>query len=319
MAQLTTLLVHPDPAIRARLRAMLRPVDFIRVLGEAETAQEALLLLDAIPYSVFFVGISLPTTGETGEACDDGLVLARHLLGRSHRPALIFLADDEQHAFAAFELEATDYLIFPCQDDRFARTVARLRQFKTHHNIAPDPASLWREPEPYSPAAPLPMDGRSAHDDADPGTPHSPAEETLQLPLGDDEQDSFLAALRQAWDHTSRYRPVEIERLAITLDGRTMLLPYTEIIFVEAYEDYSYVHTAARKYLTSYRVKVLEDRLRAHRFFRVHRKYLVNLDMVTEIASLPGSNFMLRTAGRTRIELPISRRRLAELKQILGL
>jgi DNA-binding LytR/AlgR family response regulator len=112
---------------------------------------------------------------------------------------------------------------------------------------------------------------------------------------------------------------VEIERLAITLEGKTMLLPYNEIIFVEAYEDYSYVHTATQKYLTSYRLKVLESRLRSHRFFRVHRKYLVNLDMVTEIASLPGSNFMLRSAGRTRIELPISRRRLAELKQVLGL
>jgi DNA-binding LytR/AlgR family response regulator len=103
------------------------------------------------------------------------------------------------------------------------------------------------------------------------------------------------------------------------MDGRTLLIPYTQIIFVEAYEDYSYVHTAKQKFLTSYRLKNLEDRLRMHRFFRVHRKYLVNLDMVTEIASLPGSNFMLRTAGKTRIELPISRRRIAELKKILGL
>jgi DNA-binding LytR/AlgR family response regulator len=51
----------------------------------------------------------------------------------------------------------------------------------------------------------------------------------------------------------------------------------------------------------------------------VHRKYLVNLDMVTEIASLPGGNFMLRTVGKTRIELPISRRRIGQLKEILGL
>jgi DNA-binding LytR/AlgR family response regulator len=104
----------------------------------------------------------------------------------------------------------------------------------------------------------------------------------------------------------------------VSQDGRMFLVPYGQIVFVEAYEDYSYVHTAQQKYLTSYRVKYLEERLAPHRFFRVHRKYLVNLDMVTEIASLPGSNFMLRTAGRTRIELPISRRRIASLKQVLG-
>ena len=102
-------------------------------------------------------------------------------------------------------------------------------------------------------------------------------------------------------------------------DGRTILIPYDQIIFVEAFEDYSYVHTANQKFLSSHRLKNLEDRLGPHRFFRVHRKYLVNLDMVTEIASMPGSNFMLRTTGRTRIELPISRRRIAELKKIIGL
>ena len=114
-------------------------------------------------------------------------------------------------------------------------------------------------------------------------------------------------------------RPVDIEKLPITQDGRTILLPYTQILFIEAYEDYSFVHTVSQKMLTSYRLKNLEERLRPHRFFRVHRKYLVNLDQVTEIATLPGGNFMLRTAGKTRIELPIGRRRIGELKQILGL
>ncbi|HKI81569.1 MAG TPA: LytTR family DNA-binding domain-containing protein, partial [Pseudodesulfovibrio sp.] len=134
----------------------------------------------------------------------------------------------------------------------------------------------------------------------------------------EEEQDSFLAALQAAWDQTSNRRP-EIDKLAVNQDGRTILIPYDQIIFVEAFEDYSYVHTANQKFLSSHRLKNLEDRLGPHRFFRVHRKYLVNLDMVTEIASMPGSNFMLRTAGRTRIELPISRRRIAELKKIIGL
>lgn len=298
MAHLTTLLVHPDATTRAKLRALLEPVPFVRVLGEATSAQEALQLLEAIPYAIFFLGIGL-------NGPMDGLELARMLMGRKQRPALVFLAEDEQHAFAAFELEATDYIIFPCQESRFARTIDRLRQFKTHYNLAPEPSSRWKEPH-----APVAVDHEGDYD---------ALEETVQLPLADDEQESFLSALKQAWEYSSKFRPVEIERLAITLEGKTMLLPYNEIIFVEAYEDYSYVHTATQKYLTSYRLKVLESRLRSHRFFRVHRKYLVNLDMVTEIASLPGSNFMLRSAGRTRIELPISRRRLAELKQVLGL
>lgn len=295
MSQLVTLLIHPDPEVRSTLREALAEADFLNVLGEAVSGYEALQLLDAIPYGVFFVGVDLDNE-------ISGIELAQILMGRKHKPALVFIAKDESQAFKAFELGAIDYLLWPITGDRLIRTFERLKQFKAHYKLAPTPGASFRDDVPLAEAQ---------EDDGD--------ETTVKLPLGDEEQEDFLRALQQAWDYTQRYREVEIEKLAISLDGRTILIPYNQIIFVEAYEDYSYVHTANQKFLTSYRLKVLEERLRHHRFFRVHRKYLVNLDMVTEIANLPGSNFMLRTAGRTRIELPISRRRINELKQVLGL
>ncbi len=293
MALLNTLLIHPDPLVRQALRESLQKADFLRVLGESVAAFEALELLEAVPYGVFFVGVDL----QDGVS---GLELAQMLANRKNKPALVFIAQDESLAFKAFELGATDYLLWPAPLERLERTFERLRQFKAHFKLIPPPSSNWKEGVGYE-AGDL------------------EEEETLKLSLAEDEQEKFLLALRQAWDHSKRFAQVDIEKLAVNLEGRTILVPYNQIIFVEAYEDYSYVHTATQKFLTSYRMKLLEDRLRQHRFFRVHRKYLVNLDMVTEIASLPGSNFMLRTAGRTRIELPISRRRIGELKQILGL
>jgi len=289
MTKLNALIIHPDPQVRHAMRELAREADFIKVLGEAVSAYEALELLEAVPYGVFFLGIDLPEA--------TGFELAQMLSGRKHKPALVFIADDEGPAFKALELGATDYLLWPPTSERLARTWEKLRQFKAHFKEIPVP-DHWRE-----------SDSRP-----DPGEEH-----TVQLPLGEEEEEHFLAALSNAWQQSRSARPVEIEKLAITMDGRTILVPYDKIIFVEAYEDYSYVHTAGQKFLTSYRLKNLEDRLKYHRFFRVHRKYLVNLDMVTEIASLPGSNFMLRTAGKTRIELPVSRRRINELKQILGL
>ena len=288
MPKLKTLLIHPDPEVRTALRDVLEEVHFVQVLGEAVTAFEAMELLESIPYGVFFVGVDLP-----GDA--SGIEMAQMLAGRKHKPALVFISDSESQAYAAFELGATDYLLWPPAPGRMARTVDRLQNFKTRFREVPPPT-------PY------------AGDDPEPDEPDD--EQTVQLPLPEEEQDTFLAALKAAWNQTRR---PEIDKLAVNQDGRTILIPYDQIIFVEAFEDYSYVHTATQKYLSSYRLKNLEDRLEPHRFFRVHRKYLVNLDMVTEIASMPGSNFMLRTAGRTRIELPISRRRIAELKKIIGL
>lgn len=281
------LIVHPDHEIRHELRQQLRGLDGVKVLGEAVSAFEAMELLDRVRYHAFFLGVDLPDGVS-------GFELAQILGQRKHRPALVFLAADETQAFKAFELGALDYLMWPCDRERIQRTLTRLRQYSSEIRLA-EPMSGKR--------------GAGSGEDE---------EETLQLHLGEEEEDSFIKALRNAWDY-NQVRPPEIEKLPISLEGKVILVPYSQVVFVEAYEDYSFVHTTQDKFLTSFRLKYLEDRLRAHRFFRVHRKYLVNLELVTEIASMPGGNFMLRTTGKKRIELPVSRRRIAELKQILGL
>ncbi|EPR43355.1 two component transcriptional regulator, LytTR family [Desulfovibrio sp. X2] len=292
MDKFRILLLHPDPQVRDELRRALSGSDFVRVVGEAVSAFEAMELIEAVSYGAVFLGFDLP-------GGVSGAELAQMLGQRKNRPALVFVAEDESLACKAFELEALDYLRWPCEGARMEKTLSRLRAFRSTFKEAALPQ-------------PRGWDGGDPDDEDEEGG-------VVKVPMAEDEEDRFLSALRQAWDFKGR--SPEIEKLPITLDGKLILVPYDEIIFVEAYEDYSYVHTAQTKFLTSHRLKDLEVRLRPHRFFRVHRKFLVNLDMVTEIASLPGSNFMLRTTikGKTRIELPVSRRRIADLKQILGL
>lgn len=285
MSALQALIIHSDREVTAHLRDMLVPIKEVMVLGEAVSAFEALELLERINYDVFFVGLDLPQGM-------DGIELAQVLSQRRSRPALVYVADRQDMAFKAFEVGATDYLLLPLSEARLEKTVERLRHMAPQTRIV------------------SPEDNSVQDVDGD--------EEMVHLPLAEDDQDKFLQALHKAWDFKQQKR-LSLEKLAINIDGKLLLIHYNQIIFIEAYEDYSYVHTSQEKYLTSYRLKNLEERLRDHRFFRVHRKYLVNLDMVTEIASLPGSNFMLRTAGRKRIELPISRRRIGQLKQLLGL
>ncbi|WP_462323998.1 LytR/AlgR family response regulator transcription factor [Desulfoplanes sp.] len=287
MKKMTCLLVHQDPQIRQELRRMLSEIKGVKILGEAVSSFEALEMLESIPYDLFFLGTELDG-GVTG------IEMAQILAQRKTGPVLIFLAPDESLAFKGFELGATDYLLWPATVDRFKRAIERAGQ-------------IMPKSKDSDKGVASPLEAKASN-----------GEETLHLSLGEKEEELFLEALRQAWDR-KQARPLEIEKLPINQDGRLLLIPYSSVVFIEAYEDYSYVHTSSDKFLTSYRLKSLEERLRKHRFFRVHRKYLVNLEMVTEIASMPGSNFMLRTAGRKKIELPISRRRIGELKQLLNL
>ena len=283
MSTRIALLLHENPDIRQSLREHLEHFDSIEVLGEAATAQEASRLLEFVPYDVIFLGERL-------QGRLNGLDLADTLHMQGNCPAIVFLAENEAQAYPAFEMGAIDYLICPPPRERLERTVKRI--------LAQSPPSR----ESLERVVPEPDEEQES--------------DTLHRTLGEDGEERLIRALRQAWAMTREETP-EIEKLPVNHDGRHILIPYPQIVFVEAYEDYSFVHTAQERYLTSYRLKVLEERLQPHRFFRVHRKYLVNLNMVTEIASLPGSNFMLRTAGKKRIELPVSRRRIGRLKEIL--
>jgi len=224
--------------------------------------------------------IDVDLKGEIG-----GLELAQIIFQRRLSSKIAFLAKHPDLALNAFEIGAIDYLLFPFNQERLQRTIERVVEYNQFKPIEQTASS---------------------------------EEKNIQLNLREEEETSILEALKKAWDYTSRQNK-EISKLAINRDGKVILIPYNQIVYIEAFEDYTYVHTINEKYLTSYRLKQLEEKLSAFNFFRIHRKYLVNLELVTEIASLPGSNFMLRTMGKRKIELPISRRRIGELKSILGL
>ncbi|HCO12431.1 MAG TPA: DNA-binding response regulator [Desulfonauticus sp.] len=277
--EIKLLLVIPDQEISGTIRDFLAKEKRVKILGEAKTAFEALELLENIPYDLF-----LATTDLSGGV--DGFELAQILNQRKQRPKIAFIAPDETLAFKAFEVGAIDYLVWPFIKERLIKTVERVELFLGSKDHIVPVASKEEE-------------------------------DTVHLDLKEEEQEDILEALKTAWSFKER-KIKELEKLPINQDGKLILIPYHQIVFIEAYEDYSYVHTPSERYLTSYRLKNLEQKLTPHGFFRIHRKYLVNLEMVTEIASLPGSNFILRTTGKKKIELPISRRRIGDLKALLG-
>ena len=57
----------------------------------------------------------------------DGLEAARHLARREHPPAVIFATAYDDHALAAFEANAVDYLLKPIRRDRLESALAKAR------------------------------------------------------------------------------------------------------------------------------------------------------------------------------------------------
>ena len=108
------------------------------------------------------------------------------------------------------------------------------------------------------------------------------------------------------------------ERIPVEKGGKKILIGIDKIRFVMARDDYAYLQTDTDRYFSTVSLAQLEKRLDGHGFFRVHRGYLVNLQMVEEVESVSGGTLLLTLNG-VEEKIPVSRRRVSALKKALGL
>ena len=102
--------------------------------------------------------------------------------------------------------------------------------------------------------------------------------------------------------------------------GRVALLEKNRIFYVEAEGDDSWIRTARKKlYRHSERLDQVEARLPSPPFFRVHRSYVVNLNRVLELRSRGDDEWELKMDPPVNKVLPVSRRRLPDLREMLGI
>lgn len=113
--------------------------------------------------------------------------------------------------------------------------------------------------------------------------------------------------------------PVRVERIPVEKAGRKLLLQVGEIFYVMAKDDYSYIYTNEERYLSTISLAQLESKLEAQGFFRVHRRFVVNLSQVKEIVPMYGGTMLLTLKDKAGTQVPASRRRVPALKRALGL
>ena len=98
---LRALLVDDEAPTLAELAWLLGQDERIGEIYTAGSGTEALKALDDHPVDVIFTDISMPGL--------DGLALAKVLARFADRPQVVFVTAYDEHAVAAFELQATDY------------------------------------------------------------------------------------------------------------------------------------------------------------------------------------------------------------------
>lgn len=133
------------------------------------------------------------------------------------------------------------------------------------------------------------------------------------------EKDSLAQAVARVREHIALHnRAQRAERIPVEKAGKKILINIDSIRYIMARDDYAYLQTDTDRYFSTVSLAQLEKRLDGHGFFRVHRGYLVNLDHVKEVESVPGGTLLLTLDG-TDDKIPVSRRRVSSLKKALNL
>jgi two-component system response regulator AlgR len=124
------LIVDDEALARLRLRTLIDslPEAGVEAIDDAENTTDALGRLQAAqaagqPVDLLLLDIRMP-----GSSANMGLRLAAQLRAMPQPPAVVFVSAHADHALAAFELDAVDYLTKPVRRERLLAALQRVQQ-----------------------------------------------------------------------------------------------------------------------------------------------------------------------------------------------
>ena len=122
MKRYTTLIAEDEPLASEGLAAWVRELPELELIGIRADGPSTLHALRELEPQLVLMDIQMPGMS--------GLQVLRALAGEPERiePAVIFTTAYDEHAVAAFELHAVDYLLKPFSQERFIEAVRHALQ-----------------------------------------------------------------------------------------------------------------------------------------------------------------------------------------------
>ncbi len=263
----------------------------LQIDGIAHNGREALTLVRACDPDVVFLDIRMPGV--------DGFAVARAL---PPDVALVFVTAFEEHAVAAFERAAVDYLVKPVTRARLGETVSRLQSLLA----ARQASSRTTEQDLRQAAGGLLkrlLDELGAGD----GQPAAPVRSGTTESLRD------LPVASSSPEPGSGARPLQWLRAGQA--DRVELIHVNEVVYFEADLKYTTVKTRDRELLLRKPLSELEAELDPDSFWRIHRSLIVNVGQIVEARRDLRGRYVLSL--RTRAErLRVSQRYAAIFRQM---
>jgi two-component system, LytTR family, response regulator len=137
--KIRALIVDDEPFARERVRQLLEGDPEIEIAGECGDGLQAVAMINEQAPDLLFLDVQMPEL--------DGFEVLEKVEA-ARMPVIIFLTAYDQYAIRAFEACALDYLLKPCAEDRFARSVRRAKALLRLSSEECPPATLLSLPAP---------------------------------------------------------------------------------------------------------------------------------------------------------------------------
>jgi two-component system LytT family response regulator len=111
--------------------------------------------------------------------------------------------------------------------------------------------------------------------------------------------------------------PGKQSRIVLKDNGKIKIIPAVNIHFLEAADDYVKIHTAEGVFLKNRTMSFFEQSLDPQNFIRIHRSYLINVQLITRIEAYEKDNHLaVLSIG---VKLPVSKTGYGKLREVLGI
>ena len=116
MKKIKVIIVDDERLAREEVKRALKIYEDFVLIGEAENADDAKILIEKEMPDLIFLDIQMPEKS--------GFDLLESL---ENVPNVLFITAYDQYAIQAFEVNALDYLMKPIREERFAKAIQKIR------------------------------------------------------------------------------------------------------------------------------------------------------------------------------------------------
>lgn len=295
------------------------------ILGQAPDRHAALAALASPVADIAIVG----TTFADGS----GFSFVRDLAAGQRPVSVVFVGAKEDEAVTAFELQATDFVLWPAPTGRLQDALTRARQQVLQLALLRTADELQRLLREAGQAGGVDLaalfGARQAATGTGQGTAQGGDAVTRRRAGGGPSTGTLIASAPQRTGARGT-EPRQGRRRDASEDGvldlsqedggrggsdsrplrvlvregrRTRFVPLADVDWFEADGNYIRVHTGAEKYRTRGTITAIESALDPRQFVRIHRRIVVNMDRVREMSPLPGGDGLLVLGNGSTLRL----------------